>query len=158
MARALAREPDIQVVGKARDPFVARDLILSRAPDVVLLDPILKRMDGLTFTRRLMKYHPIPILIVSSATPPGSDLAREALRAGAVKVLHKADNADWCRELLEPLAAAVRAAVGVRPGTTAGVGSESPRRSDSQVSVAMPVIREPARRRRRRVQRKELLH
>ena len=72
-----------------RGGFVARDMILDLEPDVVVLDVEMPRMDGITFLRRLMHYHPIPVIIFSSLTRAGSDLALQALAAGAFDVLGK---------------------------------------------------------------------
>lgn len=70
-AEELSRYPDIDVVGAAPDPFVARDKIVTLQPDVITLDIEMPRMDGLTFLKKLMKYYPIPTIIVSSLTPKG---------------------------------------------------------------------------------------
>ncbi len=85
----LEKDPEIEVVGVAPDPYVARDMIVQLEPDVITLDIEMPRMDGITFLRKLMKYHPIPVVIVSSLTPKGSELAIEALEGGAVDVLCK---------------------------------------------------------------------
>jgi two-component system chemotaxis response regulator CheB len=85
----LSGEPDIEVVGVASDPFIARDLILRHKPDVLTLDIEMPRMDGLTFLQRLMEHHPMPVIIVSSVTPSGSDISIRALAAGAVDVIAK---------------------------------------------------------------------
>lgn len=87
--RELSRDPDIEVVGTARDPFDARDQILATKPDVLTLDIEMPRMDGLTFLRKLMHYQPIPVVIVSSLTSKGSEVALQAVDAGAVDVLSK---------------------------------------------------------------------
>lgn len=89
LSRILSAEADIEVVGAAPDPFVARDLIVEKSPDVVLLDVEMPRMDGLTFLRKLMQHYPLPVIIVSSLTTAGSELALQALRLGAVDVLCK---------------------------------------------------------------------
>ncbi|HEY8551797.1 MAG TPA: chemotaxis response regulator protein-glutamate methylesterase [Vicinamibacterales bacterium] len=86
---ALRREPDIEVVGGAADPFVARDMILRLEPDVLTLDVEMPRMDGVTFLRKLMAHRPMPVIIVSSVTTSGSRASLEALRAGAVEVIAK---------------------------------------------------------------------
>ncbi len=85
----LARDPELEVVGTAPDPYVARDLVVQRKPDVLTLDIEMPRMDGLTFLRKLMHYHPVPVVVVSSLTPAGGGLALEALAAGAVDVMCK---------------------------------------------------------------------
>jgi two-component system, chemotaxis family, protein-glutamate methylesterase/glutaminase len=89
LSRELARADDIRVIGTAPDPYVARDKIVELRPDVVLLDMEMPRMDGLTFLKKLMKHFPLPVIIVSSLTPKGGDLALEAMNAGAVDVMCK---------------------------------------------------------------------
>jgi two-component system chemotaxis response regulator CheB len=88
-SRELARDPELEVVGSAPDPYVARDLIVQLKPDVLTLDLEMPRMDGNTFLRKLMHYYPLPVVVVSSLTPAGGELAMEALAAGAVDVLCK---------------------------------------------------------------------
>lgn len=63
---ALSAEPDLEVVGTAPDPYIARDKILSLEPDVLTLDIEMPRMDGLTFLRKLMRYRPMPVIVISS--------------------------------------------------------------------------------------------
>jgi two-component system chemotaxis response regulator CheB len=94
LTRELAAEPDIEVVGAAPDPFVAREMILAQRPDVITLDMEMPRMDGLTFLRKVMYYHPLPVIVVSSLTAAGSTVAVEALRAGAVDVVGKPSSGD----------------------------------------------------------------
>jgi len=89
IADALRKESDIEVVGGASDPFVARDMILRLSPDVLTLDIEMPRMDGLTFLRKLMEYRPLPVIIVSSVTQSGSAASIEALRSGAIDVIAK---------------------------------------------------------------------
>src|SRR3990170_7883192 len=114
----LAKYPDIEVVGAAPDPFVARDKILSLKPDVITLDIEMPRMDGLTFLKKLMRYYPLPVIIVSSLTPKGGDLALEALDAGAVEVMCKPGAAysvgDLSVELIDKIKAASRVTVSKR--------------------------------------------
>ena len=88
---ALALDPEIEVVGSACDPYVAREKILKLDPDVLTLDIEMPRMDGLTFLRILMEHHPLPVVIVSSLAQAGSQTALDALEAGAVDVLAKPD-------------------------------------------------------------------
>ncbi len=89
LAEALASEPDLEVVGTAPDPFVARDKILSLRPDVLTLDIEMPRMDGLTFLKKLMRFHPLPVIVISSLAQSSSQTALEALQCGAVEVLAK---------------------------------------------------------------------
>ena len=85
----LSKYPDIEIVGTAPDPFVARDKIIALKPDVITLDVEMPRMDGITFLKKLMKYFPVPTIIVSSLTHKGSKLTLEALDIGAVEVIGK---------------------------------------------------------------------
>lgn len=85
----LAKDPQIEVVGVAADPYIARDKIVFLQPDVVTLDVEMPRMDGVTFLEKLMEYYPIPVVILSSLTPAGCDLALRALELGAIDVIHK---------------------------------------------------------------------
>lgn len=110
----LSREEDIEVVGTAPDPFVARDKILKLEPDVVTLDIEMPRMDGITFLRKLMRYHPIPVIIVSSLTQSGSKLALEALSIGALEVISKPSTAYSVGDMSLQLADKIRAVASVR--------------------------------------------
>jgi two-component system chemotaxis response regulator CheB len=89
LTQGLEMDPNILVVGQARDPFEARDRILELSPDVLTLDVEMPRMDGVEFLRRLMPQRPIPIVVVSSLTQKGGRIAMEALEAGAVDVVAK---------------------------------------------------------------------
>ena len=89
LSEELSRERGIEVVGTAPDPYVARDKIVRLKPDVITLDIEMPRMDGLTFLKKLMKYHPLPVIIVSSLTKKGGKLAMEALSLGALEVISK---------------------------------------------------------------------
>jgi two-component system chemotaxis response regulator CheB len=110
----LSREPDLEVVGTAPDPYVARDRIVQAHPDVITLDVEMPRMDGLTFLKKIMHYHPLPVIIVSSLTPRGGKMALQALELGAVEVLGKPDGAFSVGDLGEELVQKVRAAAHVR--------------------------------------------
>ncbi len=111
----ISREPDLEVVGTAPDPYVARDKIIQFKPDVITLDMEMPRMDGLTFLKKLMNYHPLPTIIVSSLTPRGSHLALEALETGAVEVLPKPGGAFSVGDLAGQLVEKIRTAALVRP-------------------------------------------
>jgi len=88
-SKELSVDPEIEIIGTAPDPYVARDKIVHLNPDVVTLDIEMPRMDGITFLRKLMKHYPLPVIVVSSLTPQGSELALEALQEGAVEVMCK---------------------------------------------------------------------
>lgn len=106
----LARDPEIEVVGAAPDPYVARDKIVMLKPDVITLDIEMPRMDGITFLKKLMRHYPLPAIIVSSLTTKGCDLAMEALESGAVDVLCKPGTSytvgDMSVELIDKIKAA----------------------------------------------------
>jgi two-component system chemotaxis response regulator CheB len=107
---ALARDPELEVVGTAPDPYVAREKIARLDPDVITLDLEMPRMDGLTFLRILMKHHPLPVVVVSSLAQAGSQAALEALEAGAVDVLAKPDGTMSLGAVADKLAWHVKAA------------------------------------------------
>ena len=75
LSQELSRDPEINVIDTAPDPFIARDKIVALKPDVVTLDIEMPRMDGLTFLGKLMKHYPLPVIIVSSLTPEGGRMA-----------------------------------------------------------------------------------
>ncbi len=109
----LSRKEDIEVVGTAPDPYVARDRIVDLKPDVITLDVEMPRMDGITFLRKLMKYYPLPVIIVSSLTKAGGDLAMEAMDVGAVDVICKPGEAYSVGDMSVQLAEKIRAAARV---------------------------------------------
>mgnify|MGYP001266384352 CR=1 FL=1 len=82
-------QPDLKVVEMAKDPFDAAEKMRKGLPDVMLLDVEMPRMDGLTFLRRIMAQHPMPVVICSNHTPAGSSASMKALEMGAVDVLAK---------------------------------------------------------------------
>ncbi len=114
LAEALAAEPDLEVVGTAPDPFVARDKILSLRPDVLTLDIEMPRMDGLTFLKKQMRFHPLPVIVISSLAQSCSQTALEALQCGAVEVLAKPGGPYSVGELKQDLPHKVRAAASAR--------------------------------------------
>jgi two-component system chemotaxis response regulator CheB len=113
LTERLAAAPDIEVVGAAPDPYVAREKIVALKPDVLTLDIEMPRMDGLSFLRKLMKYHPLPVVVVSSLSQQGSRKALEAIEAGAVEVMGKPGGPysveDIETELTEKIRVAARA-------------------------------------------------
>jgi two-component system chemotaxis response regulator CheB len=112
---ALTRDPQIEVVGTALDPYIAREKIISLNPDVLTLDIDMPRMDGITFLKILMEHHPMPIVILSSLVRDGSEKAMEALQAGAVDVVAKPDGSNENHDLgpafIEKIKAAAQAKI-----------------------------------------------
>ena len=85
----LSSDPEIEVIATAGDPFVAADRIAEQAPDVITLDIEMPRMDGLTFLKKLMSQHPIPVVICSSLAEEGALSTIRALEYGAVEIVTK---------------------------------------------------------------------
>ena len=113
LADGLRRHRDIEVVGAASDPFVARDMIVRIEPDVLTLDIEMPRMDGISFLKRLMAHRPMPVIIVSSLTQAGSAASIEALRGGAFDVIPKPGGPYSTGEVVEILADRIRSVRGV---------------------------------------------
>jgi two-component system chemotaxis response regulator CheB len=114
LTESLAAEPDLEVVGAAPDPYIARDKILALRPDVLTLDIEMPRMDGLTFLKKLMHFHPLPVIVISSLGQSSCQMAVEALRYGAVEVLAKPSGPYSVGELRMVLANKIRAAAVAR--------------------------------------------
>ena len=112
---ALANDPQIEVVGTAPDPYVAREKIKELNPDVLTLDIEMPRMDGLTFLKILQQHRPIPVIIISSISQAGSAAAMTALQSGAVEVLAKPTSAYSIGHLAEQLPRYIKAAAASRP-------------------------------------------
>ncbi|MBI9016920.1 MAG: chemotaxis response regulator protein-glutamate methylesterase [Phycisphaerae bacterium] len=110
LSKQLNNVRDIKVVGTAPDPYIARDKIISLSPDVITLDVEMPRMDGITFLKKLMKHHPLPVIVISSLTPHGGDMAIEALDAGAIDVMCKPGQAYTVGDLGIDLVQKIRAA------------------------------------------------
>ncbi len=107
---ALSHDPEVEVVGTAADPYVARDKIKELNPDVLTLDLEMPRMDGLTFLKIVMAQRPLPVIIMSSLTQNGSAHALEALRLGAFDVLAKPHGSYSFGDLGPQLIARIKAA------------------------------------------------
>ena len=101
---------DLELVGVASDPYIARDMILHLKPDVITLDIEMPKMDGLTFLKKIMKYHPIPVIIVSSLGQASISNALEAMRHGAVEVMAKPSGPNSIGHLGWELPGRIRAA------------------------------------------------
>lgn len=89
LTAVLEADPAIEVIGAASDPFMAAKKIQEDVPDVITLDVEMPRMDGITFLRKIMSQHPIPVVMCSSLTEAGSETLIQALEAGAVDVILK---------------------------------------------------------------------
>lgn len=125
LAEIINRQPDMQCVGAASDPLVAREMIRNLNPDVITLDVEMPRMDGIDFLARLMRLRPMPVLMVSTLTERGADVTLKALELGAVDFVAKPriGVADGLRQLGEDITDKIRTASKARVrrlGSTAG--------------------------------------
>jgi two-component system chemotaxis response regulator CheB len=112
LSAVLSADPEIEVMGVANDPFMAARKIREEIPDVITLDVEMPQMDGITFLRKLMIQHPIPVVMCSSLTESGSETLMQALEAGAVDVILKPrlGAADHLAEHAEQIRTAVKGA------------------------------------------------
>ena len=108
-------QPDMEVVGTASDPLIARDKIKKLLPDVLTLDIEMPRMDGITFLRNLMRLRPMPVIMISTLTEVGADITLEALDIGAFDFLPKPREnlgkglVDYQEDIAQKIRAAARA-------------------------------------------------
>ncbi|MDB5526337.1 MAG: cheB methylesterase family protein [Rhizobium sp.] len=118
LTRVLEQDPEIEVIGSASDPFIAAKRIRDEIPDVITLDVEMPQMDGITFLRKLMSQHPIPVVMCSSLTEAGSETLLQALEAGAVDVIlkPKIGAADHLAEIGDDIRHVVKAAAKARLG------------------------------------------
>lgn len=113
----LSSDKEIEVVGTAMDPFIARDKIKRLHPDVLTLDVEMPKMDGISFLRNVMRLRPMPVVMISSLTQQGADIALEALSIGAVDYISKPkidvahELANYAEEIIEKVKAAANARV-----------------------------------------------
>jgi two-component system chemotaxis response regulator CheB len=89
MEELLSSDPEIEVMASAADPIIAAEKLKHDIPDVITLDVEMPRMDGITFLRKIMSQHPIPVVMCSSLTEKGSETLVKAMEYGAVEVIQK---------------------------------------------------------------------
>jgi two-component system chemotaxis response regulator CheB len=119
LSTLLAADPEIEVVGTAADPHIAREQIKALNPDVVTLDVEMPHMDGLTFLKKIMTLRPMPVVMVSTLTQTGAEITFEALEIGAVDFIPKPTSgglAHGLEDLACELQRKVKAAASVRVG------------------------------------------
>lgn len=121
MREIVDSQPDMEVIGVAPDPLVAREMIRERNPDVLTLDVEMPKMDGLDFLERLMRLRPMPVVMVSLLTERGSETTLRALELGAVDFVAKPKMSiqsgmrDYTELIADKIRAAARARVRARP-------------------------------------------
>ncbi len=117
MTELLSSDPQIEVVGTAQDPYMAREKIKQLRPDVLTLDVEMPKMDGITFLRNLMRLHPMPVVMVSTLTDAGADVTLQALELGAVDFVSKPkinvqeELQAYAREIIAKVKTAARARI-----------------------------------------------
>ena len=137
LSRGLSSDPGIEVVGAAPDAFAAWRLIDRVRPDVITLDLEMPGMNGISFLERLLRFRPLPVVVVSSLTPAGSDLALRALEAGAVEVVAKPRSTPAAERTLAKLVAIVKGAAGAR---VALQGAPTPARLTAPNRAAQKIV------------------
>ncbi len=122
LSKLIEAEADMEVVGAACDPYVAREMIRARNPDVITLDVEMPKMDGLKFLENVMRLRPMPVLMVSTLTEKGSETSLRALELGAVDFVAKPklDVARTMGAYAEQLAEKIRTAAQARFPVRAG--------------------------------------
>lgn len=120
ISMVLQRDPDIEVVGQAGDPFEARTAMKVLDPDVVTLDVEMPNMNGLDFLEKIMLLRPTPVIMVSNLTSRGAEVTIRALEIGAFDCITKPMTGD--KELFAELPLKVKTAARTRPSLLAGKG------------------------------------
>jgi two-component system chemotaxis response regulator CheB len=112
LTEIINRQPDMECVGAASDPFVAREMIRNVDPDVITLDVEMPRMDGIDFLSKLMRLRPMPVVMVSTLTERGAEVTMRALELGAVDFVAKPKIgiADGMRQLADDITEKIRIA------------------------------------------------
>jgi len=103
LTNTLSQHKRIKVVGSAIDPYIAREKLTKLDVDVIILDIEMPRMDGLTFLKYLMKYYPIPVIILSSLTDKKNRASLEALALGAIDIIPKPGGPFSVSDIMESL-------------------------------------------------------
>ncbi|MEO0318122.1 MAG: hypothetical protein RL404_1799 [Pseudomonadota bacterium] len=141
-------QPDMEVVGVAPDPLVAREMIRQTNPDVLTLDVEMPKMDGLDFLERLMRLRPMPVVMVSSLTERGSETTLRALELGAVDFVAKpklsiqSGMRDYAELITDKIRIASRARV--RPRTRTAEGASPAAGADgAEAARSLPALRTP---------------
>ena len=112
LTEIINRQPDMECVGAASDPLIAREMIRNLNPDVITLDIEMPRMDGLDFLSRLMRLRPMPVVMVSTLTERGAEATMRALELGALDFVAKPKIgiADGLKQLAEDITEKIRTA------------------------------------------------
>jgi two-component system chemotaxis response regulator CheB len=151
LTEIINRQPDMECIGAAADPLVAREMIRNLNPDVITLDVEMPRMDGIDFLSKLMRLRPMPVVMVSTLTERGADVTLKALELGAIDFVAKPKIgvADGLRQLQDDITEKIRIASKARinrlhtpapaGGATAG-GTMSTGHATAAVRPATPSL------------------
>ncbi len=137
LAEELNRYPDIEVVATASDPYVARDKLVRLDPDIVTVDVDMPRMDGISFLRKVMRYYPKPVIVLSADTSRESLRGLEAMEAGAVDVMVKPADSGAIGQFLQQMVRAIRQASDIR---LANLGKGRLNLSDLEKMMDIPAL------------------
>jgi two-component system, chemotaxis family, protein-glutamate methylesterase/glutaminase len=150
MTEIINRAPDLEAIGAASDPYVAREMIRTLNPDVLTLDIEMPKMDGLEFLEKIMRLRPMPVVMVSTLTERGAEITFRALELGAVDFVAKPklglrDGLDEAaQEIAEKIRVAARARVGRRLAAVAQVGESTNLPMTRASGVQQSAGRQPA--------------
>ena len=147
LTQLLSQSADLEVVGTAPDPYAAWEKIKSLKPDVLTLDVEMPRMDGLTFLEKIMRLHPMPVLMISSLTEKGCQTTLRALELGATDFVTKPSidlqhgTREIAHEIIEKVKTAARARVRLRPSLPSnGPARPLPSKSEALLKSTHKVI------------------
>ena len=158
LTEIINRQPDMECIGAAADPFVAREMIRNLNPDVITLDVEMPRMDGIDFLSKLMRLRPMPVVMVSTLTERGAEVTLKALELGAIDFVAKPKIgvADGLRQLADDITDKVRiaskarinrlhlpAAAPASPGAAGAPTAPSVRAGATAVTAAKPAVASP---------------
>lgn len=144
LAEIINRQPDMECVGTANDPLIAREMIRELSPDVITLDIEMPRMDGIDFLGRLMRLRPMPVLMISTLTERGAEVTMRALELGAVDFVAKprigvADGlSELSNQIVEKIRIAAAAQIKRVPSLHAGVTAAA--RAPAEARAPLPAI------------------
>ncbi|UCG78637.1 MAG: chemotaxis response regulator protein-glutamate methylesterase [Nitrospirota bacterium] len=128
LSDVVSSDRTLNVIGTAADPLIAAEKIKKQAPDVIILDVEMPRMDGLTFLKTIMSQHPIPVVMCSALTESGSETAMKALEFGAVEIITKPKlgTKQFLEESKILITDAIKAASMSRPRVIPGIRRDIP--------------------------------
>lgn len=142
LAEIINRQPDMECVGTANDPLIAREMIRELNPDVITLDIEMPKMDGIDFLGRLMRLRPMPVVMISTLTERGAEITMRALELGAVDFVSKPriGLVDGIKELANQIVEKVRIAASAHIRRVAPIPSETLRRDHGGANVSAATL------------------